>query len=175
VNVRSSTGHIVLVGLSGSGKSTIGRRLAARLGRAFVDTDDLIVARAGKPIPRVFAEDGEQVFRAIERDAVAEAVGREASVIATGGGAPMDQQNRMALWDRTYVVWLDAAVETLVRRVGRGGAGRPLLAGSASERLTALRAEREAVYAGAHLHLDTTALTTGDAVETIRHKIASEK
>ena len=167
-------GHIVLVGLSGSGKSTIGRRLATTLGRAFIDTDDLIVARAGKPIPRVFAEDGEHVFRSIEREAVAEAVALEAAVIATGGGAPMDPQNREVLWDSTYVIWLDAAVETLVRRVGASGAGRPLLAGDAAERLAALRAERQSVYAGAHFHLDTTSLTTGDAVETIRQNLTSE-
>jgi shikimate kinase len=162
-----TTGHVVHVGLSGSGKTTIGRLLAARLERPFVDTDDLIVRHAGRPIPEVFATDGEATFRAIERECVAEALAAAPSIIATGGGAPVDPTNRRALWDGNTVVWLDAPVEALVTRVGEAGAGRPLLSGGAATRLETLRREREHVYAAAHLHLDTGALSTADAVNAI--------
>ncbi|HEU5317870.1 MAG TPA: shikimate kinase [Chloroflexota bacterium] len=163
----TAAGHVVLVGLSGSGKSTVGWTLAARLGRDFVDTDDLIVQRTGRSIPDLFRDEGEAAFRAIERDAVADAVARPAAVIATGGGAPVDPANRRRLWDGGTVVWLDAPVEVLAQRVGQAGAGRPLLSGDAVGRLTALREARESVYAGAHLRLDTEALGIDRVVEAI--------
>ncbi|HET7770058.1 MAG TPA: shikimate kinase [Chloroflexota bacterium] len=147
--------HVVLVGLSGSGKSTIGRLLADRLGRPFVDTDDLIVQRAGMPIPQLFAERGEPQFRALEREAVAAALDGPAAVIATGGGAPVDENNRRVLWDGNLVVWLDAPVGALARRVGSAGDGRPLLAGGAAERLAALHVARQPVYSQAHLRVQT--------------------
>jgi shikimate kinase len=162
-----SAGHVVLIGLSGSGKSTVGKSLAARLERDFVDTDDLIVQRAGKSIPDVFRDEGEDAFRAIEREAVADAVARQPAVIATGGGAPVDPENRRRLWDGAAVVWLDAPVEALAQRVGRTGAGRPLLSGDAIGRLTQLRAAREAVYAEAHLRVDTEALGVDGAMQAI--------
>src|SRR5688572_1405187 len=107
------------------------------------------------PIPQLFAQRGEPAFRAVEREAVAEAVAGAPAVIATGGGAPVDAENRRRLWDGNLVVWLDAPVDALVRRVGAAGDGRPLLAGGAAERLAALRAAREPVYAQAHLHVQT--------------------
>jgi shikimate kinase len=159
--------HVVLVGLSGSGKTTVGRLLAARLARPFVDTDDVIERLAGKLIPDVFANDGEAAFRAIEREAVAEALKSEDAVIATGGGAPVDATNRQALWDGNTVVWLDAPVEALAQRVGETGFGRPLLSGGSATRLEALRRDRAHIYATAHLHLDTATLTAEDAVQAI--------
>jgi shikimate kinase len=139
--------HVVLVGLSGSGKSTVGRLLAARLGRPFVDTDDLIVAEAGRPIAEIFAQQGEATFRDHER-------------------------NRALLWEGNAVVWLDAPVEVLAERLGAAGAGRPLLAqgpgaGGPAARLAALRAVREAIYATAHARVDTTCLTPRQAVDGI--------
>jgi shikimate kinase len=155
VTVTAGPRHVVLVGLSGSGKSTVGRLLAARLGRVFVDTDDLVVALAGCSIPDLFASEGEKAFRAVERRAVAGAVGGPPAVIATGGGAPTDETNRAALWEGNLVVWLDAPVEVLATRVGVAGAGRPLLAGGAAERLAGLAEARRPVYATAHLRLET--------------------
>ena len=164
--------HVVLVGLSGSGKSTIGRRLAERLGRPLVDTDDLIVQRAGMPIPRLFVERGEPAFRALEREVVADAAAGEPAVIATGGGAPIDAENRRRLWEDNLVVWLDAPVEALVSRVGPEGDGRPLLAGGAAERLSALRAERAPVYELAHLHVETERCGVQGAVDAILLRVA---
>src|SRR4249920_2152552 len=86
-------GAIVLTGFMGTGKSEVGRRLAKRLGRAFVDTDQLVEARAGKTIAAIFAEDGEAAFRVLERDAVDTAAARGEAVIAVGGGAVLDAAN----------------------------------------------------------------------------------
>ncbi|HWP34554.1 MAG TPA: shikimate kinase, partial [Thermodesulfobacteriota bacterium] len=89
--------NLVLVGLMGAGKSAVGRALAARLGRPFVDTDALVEARAGRPIPAIFAAGGEAAFRALEREVVAEVASRGGQVIATGGGAVVDPASRAAL------------------------------------------------------------------------------
>jgi shikimate kinase len=151
--------HVVLVGLSGSGKSTVGPELAGLLGRAFVDTDELIASEAGTSIADIFDQQGEAAFRECERLAVRRAIDRPPAVLATGGGAPLDAANRAALWDGNLVVWLDAPVEVLVARLGAGGAVRPLLAGAPSARLAALRAAREPIYATAHARVDTAGLT----------------
>ncbi len=151
--------HVVLVGLSGSGKSTVGPLLARRLGRPFVDTDALVVRETGQPIPRIFAEQGEAAFRDLERVAVRRAIDGPPAVIATGGGAPTIGATRELLWRGNLVVWLDAPVEVLAARVGAAGAGRPLLAtddpGGPAARLAALRAAREPIYATAHLRVET--------------------
>ncbi|MBI3973255.1 MAG: shikimate kinase [Chloroflexi bacterium] len=160
--------HVVLVGLSGTGKSTAGRLLAARLGRTFLDTDDLIVERAGRSIPEIFARDGEPAFRALEREAVRLAVDGPPAVIATGGGAPVNEANRRALWDGSFVVWLHASVDTLVGRLGQSGHGRPLLAAAGpAARLSELLAQREPIYATAHARLDADTLTAAEIVEHI--------
>jgi shikimate kinase len=159
--------HVVLVGLSGSGKSTVGRLLGDRLGRPFVDTDDVVVALAGRPIPEIFAADGEAAFREVERRAVAWALEGPPGVVATGGGAPLDATNRERLWAGNLVVWLDAPVDVLVRRVGAAGAGRPLLSGGAAARLARLAEARRPVYAAAHLHLVTSGLSPADVAAAI--------
>ena len=143
---RPAPRHVVLVGLSGSGKSTVGRLLGDRLSRPFVDTDDVVVALAGRPIPEIFAAEGEAAFREVERRAAA---------------------NRERLWTGNLVVWLDAPVDVLVRRVGAAGAGRPLLSGDAAARLTRLAEARRPVYATAHLHLVTSGLTPADVATAI--------
>jgi len=109
--------HVVLVGLSGSGKSTIGPRLARRLDLLFIDTDKTVVARAGCPIDEIFATRGEATFRAFEREAVREAIAGPRSVIATGGGAPVDPENFRQLWEGNAVIWLDAPMEVLISRM----------------------------------------------------------
>ena len=164
---RPAPRHVVLVGLSGSGKSTVGRLLGDRLSRPFVDTDDVVVALAGRPIPELFAAEGEAAFREVERRAVAWALEGAPGVVATGGGAPLDAANRERLWTGNLVVWLDAPVDVLVRRVGAAGAGRPLLSGDAAARLSRLAEARRPVYATAHLHLVTSGLTPADVAAAI--------
>jgi shikimate kinase len=164
---RRAPRHVILVGLSGSGKSTVGRLLGDRLSRPFVDTDDVVVALAGRPIPEIFAAEGEAAFRAVERRAVAWALEGAPGVVATGGGAPLDAANRERLWAGNLVVWLDAPVDVLVRRVGAAGAGRPLLSGDAAARLARLAEARRPVYATAHLHLVTSGLAPADVAAAI--------
>ena len=151
--------HVILVGLSGSGKSTIGPRLARRLDLLFVDTDRSVVARAGKPIEEIFATAGEPTFRAFEREAVREAVAGPRAVISTGAGAPIDHTNRALLWEENVVVWLDAPLEVLVTRLGRsdrpGRERRPLLNGDAAARLPALLDARRPIYETAHVRVGT--------------------
>lgn len=164
----------MLVGLSGSGKSTVGRLLAAWLEVPLVDTDELVVQSAGASIPEIFRQQGEAAFRSLEARAVERAVAGPPSVLATGGGAPVSDANRRRLWRGNFVVWLDAPVPTLAARVGDSGSGRPLLAGDgardgATERLAALRAAREKVYATAHARIDTERL---DPEEVARQIVA---
>jgi shikimate kinase len=160
--------HLVLVGLMGAGKSSIGARCAERLDRAFVDTDEVVETLAGVPVASIFANGGESEFRALEKQAVAEVCASPTPlVIACGGGAIIDADNRRRLRDAGFVVWLRAPVDVLAARVG-DGAGRPLLAGDPRVALSRLAAAREAAYAAAaDATVDTGDATIDDAVEQI--------
>ncbi len=109
--------NIALIGYRGSGKSAVGKLLAARLGMAFCDTDELIVAQAGKSIREIFAAGGEPAFRALERDAVAQAAAQDNTVIAAGGGVVLDPANVAALKRNAKIVWLSAPAEVLYQRI----------------------------------------------------------
>ncbi|GGA48760.1 shikimate kinase [Sphingomonas psychrolutea] len=119
---------IVLVGLMGAGKSTVGRRLATRLGLPFVDADTEIEAAAGMSIPDIFERFGEPYFRDGERRVIARLMNGEKRVIATGGGAFIDPDTRAAILARGFAVWLDAKPSVLADRVSRRDT-RPLLRG----------------------------------------------
>ncbi len=142
--------HLVLIGLMGAGKTSVGRRCADALGRGFVDTDDVIRATSGMTIPEIFEHDGESGFRSRERTAVAEVVASpDALVIACGGGAVVDPDNRRALGAVGFVVWLTADPNELAARVSADGVEtRPLLAGGpTTATLTRLADARQAAYA----------------------------
>ena len=133
--------NIVLVGMPGSGKSTVGRAVARALGRTFYDADAVIEERAGKPITRIFAEEGEAAFRDLEH-AVLTDLGRQSGVvIATGGGAVCSARNLPPLWENGRVYWLRRPVEALPTE------GRPL--STSRERLRAMEREREPFYRSA--------------------------
>jgi shikimate kinase/3-dehydroquinate synthase len=144
---------IVLVGLPGAGKSTIGRSLAATLGRRFVDTDELIAGPGGNVGARLRAL-GEPAFRETEARVIEEALTNPEAVIATGGGALDDPINRWRLWHHGITVWLDAADGTLLGRLAADPIERPLLDGDPAAVLAALRLRREAFYRAADVHLD---------------------
>lgn len=145
---------IVLVGLPGSGKSAVGRLVAERLGRRFIDLDGFIAERTGRTPAAIISADGEPAFRRIEADAVLAAAAVPGAVIATGGGAPISPLNRWALWGAGHVTWLDAPDDVLLARLTRDAAVvRPLLAGDAVTAIAALRAARERYYAAADQHL----------------------
>lgn len=143
-------GHVVLVGLMGSGKTTAGRRAAARLEREFIDADRALEEIADRTIPEIFDTDGEAGFRAIETDVLEELLEHhQPTVIATGGGVVLAEANRRILRDPSItVVWLDASPAFLASRV-EGKPGRPLLAGDepAAAVLGRLHAERAPLYA----------------------------
>lgn len=146
---------IVLVGLMGAGKSTVGRRLAHRLKLPFLDADSEIEAAAGMSISDIFATYGEAHFRDGEVRVIRRLLSQPRHVLATGGGAFMRSETRQAIAENGISVWLRADLDTLVKRVSRRG-GRPLLAeGDARETLSGLIAERYPVYALADIIVDT--------------------
>ena len=144
---------IALVGMMGVGKTSIGRRLAQRLQIPFVDADQEIVDAAGLSIPEIFEKFGEAHFRDGERRVIARLFDGKRKIIATGGGAFVNEETRKLMLERAIVIWLDADIDTLVERTARKG-DRPLLAnGDAREILTKLAQERNPLYAQAHVHV----------------------
>lgn len=144
---------IVLVGLMGVGKTTIGRRLSTRLGLPFVDADAEIESAAGQTISEIFERFGEAHFRDGERRVIARLIEGPPKVLATGGGAFVHDQTRALILEKAIAVWLDADIATLVERVGRRS-NRPLLAGrDAKTVLTELAAVRNPLYAQAQIHV----------------------
>jgi len=139
--------HVVLVGMMGAGKSSVGRALAAELGRPLYDSDEMIEQRAGRSVREIWQADGEPVFRALETETLIEALDAdEPAVIAAAGGIVLAEANRRALVDSdAYVVWLVAGVELLLDRV-RNGMHRPLLDDDPEGTLRRLHSEREALY-----------------------------
>jgi shikimate kinase len=128
----------------GAGKSTVGHRLASRLGLGFRDTDADIAATAGKTVQDIFVEDGEEAFRALERDAVAAAVQEHDGILSLGGGAVLDPSTRQILTGQT-VVFLSVGLADAVKRVGLGQ-GRPLLIGNVRGTIKKLLDERAPIY-----------------------------
>lgn len=149
-------GSIFLVGMMGSGKTSVGRRLATLLGLDFVDSDQEIVNRTGAEIPLIFEFEGEQGFRSREKTVIDELSRRPGVVLATGGGAVLDSDNRRRLRERGCVVYLNARLEHLVKRTC-GDRNRPLLqTEDPSAKLAALLKERDPLYREvAHLVMKT--------------------
>ena len=119
-DIARETGNIVLVGMPGSGKSTVGKALAEAMGRPLVDTDTLIVEATGRPIPEIFASDGEEVFRTLETEAVKKAGMMSAAVIATGGGVVTRERNYAPLSQNAKIVFIHRDLDKLPVK------GRPL-------------------------------------------------
>jgi shikimate kinase len=161
--------NVILVGFMGAGKSTIGRLLARRLGRCFVETDAMITAREGRPIPEIFADRGEPHFRRLEADVLEALADKHGHVIATGGGFPCGPGVMDRLLELGTVVWLAADFDAAYARANRAG-GRPMLAGRSAEEAAALYRARQDFYRRAHLAIDTTHLAVDQVVARIvRH------
>ena len=164
---------IVLVGLMGVGKSTIGRRLARRLGLPFVDSDDEIEKAADHKIAEIFDRFGEAGFRDGERRVIMRLIEGPPKVIATGGGAFMDERTRALILERCIAIWLDADPATLAERVSRRD-HRPLLRGRDPLPLLEELAEaRNPIYAQAHLHVQSQSVPHESAVGRIIEALAS--
>lgn len=163
---------IVLVGLMGAGKSTVGKRLARRLGMEFVDSDSEIELAASHSIAEIFGRFGEESFRDGERRVIARLIEGPPKVIATGGGAFMNDRTRALILERCVAVWLDADVETLAERVSRRDT-RPLL--KDKDPLLLLRdlaGSRNPIYAEAHIHIRSHPMPHDQAVERIIEALA---
>jgi shikimate kinase len=156
-------GNVVLVGFMGAGKSVCGRLLARRLGRCFVETDDMVVSLDGRPIPEIFRQDGEETFRRLEGEAVTALSLKSGDVIATGGGLPCREGRMEALRELGTVVWLRGDLPELLVRARRAGA-RPMLSSRTPEEIEALFRARESYYARAHLSVDTAGLGVDQVV-----------
>jgi shikimate kinase len=158
---------IVLVGLMGAGKSTVGRRLAARLRLPFVDADREIERAAGMSIPEIFETFGEDGFRDGERRVIARLIDGTPRVVATGGGAFVNDETRALILARSTTIWLDADLDVLAERVARRD-DRPLLIGrDARQVLGELAAVRNPLYAQAHIHIRSQPLPHEAAVDAI--------
>lgn len=158
--------HVVLTGFMAVGKTAVGKRLARRLGRDFVDTDELIEERAGMSVAELFEKRGEQAFRALEREIVGSLEPAEAMVIATGGGTFIDEQSRSRLRRMGIVVCLVTSIETVLERVSRNNK-RPLAAGAGRERLERLFLERMPAYRQADVLIETDGLTVDQSVSRV--------
>jgi shikimate kinase len=150
------SGNLFLVGMMGAGKTTLGKALAQRLRREFVDTDRLLVERTGVPVATVFEIEGEDGFRRRESAVLAEICARDGSVVATGGGVVLDECNRRLMRESGTVVYLKARVESLWERT-RHDSSRPLLATpNPRERLAEILDERDPLYReAAHIIVET--------------------
>ncbi len=154
---------VVLVGLMGVGKSTVGKKLAAMLDTDFVDADEAIEAAAAMSVAEIFERFGEPHFRDGERRVIARLIEEGHGVIATGGGAFVHPDTRALILERAIAVWIDADTGTLVERTARN-ANRPLLkGGNPAEILERLRRDREPAYAQAPIHVES---ATGPHAET---------
>jgi shikimate kinase len=160
--------HVALVGFMASGKSTIGRKLARRLGWLFVDTDALIVREHGA-IPAIFETQGEAAFRMYEQSAIRAALDRTPShIIALGGGALTLSENRLLLEERAHRVFIRVSPEQVFARIRRSRGTRPMLGTAPTlERIRELYAARMADYAGADLVVDASQVSDAGVIDQI--------
>jgi len=164
---------VVLVGVPGSGKTTVGTMLAERLGLPFRDTDHDIEVSQGKPVPDIFVDSGEEFFRALEREAVATALAEHDGVLALGGGAVLDAGTRELLLEQP-TVWLQVGASSGAHRVGLD-VPRPVLLGNVRGRLMTLLAERGPLYAEvARLSVDTDGRTPEEVADLVVAGLALE-
>ena len=162
--------NLVLIGFMGTGKSTIGKKLARRLNWSFKDTDYEIEQNEGKSIPEIFTAKGEIVFRELETAALKQILSASAQVVSTGGGCVLAEENRQLMLNNGFIIALSATADTIVSRV-EDKADRPLLAGDPRERVTALLAKRQGLYDFAHLLIHTDDREPDEIVEQILREI----
>ena len=164
--------NVILVGFMGAGKSSVGRLLAKRLGRCFVETDDLIVAKEGRSVPEIFRTHGEARFRELEAEVLDLLKLKRGDVIATGGGFPCREGRMEALRAMGTVLWLTGEFDLLYERALRSGS-RPLLDGKPKAEVAALYRAREPYYRQAHFTVETTKAGVDHAVRRIQALLRS--
>ncbi len=159
--------NLVIAGFMGTGKSTIGKKIAAKLNRVFIDTDVEIERRAGMSIPEIFKAQGEAAFRAMETALARELSTREKLIISTGGGMLMNEENRALLSSNGFVVCLVASPEALEKRL-QGARGRPLAA-----QWRELYEKRRPIYEALPVHIDTSDRTPAVVIQEILQRWSS--
>jgi shikimate kinase len=166
--------NVALVGFMGAGKSTVGRELAVRLGKTFVETDSLAEERAGMAVSDVFARQGEQYFRDLESAVVREVAGLRDCVIACGGGVVLRDDNVVALRASAVLVYLEASPQSVLDRLGPRSAVRPLLSGEErAQRVLELMSQRQPVYAAAaDITVPTDGLRVDQVVRNVEERLA---
>jgi shikimate kinase len=164
--------NIILIGYRGTGKTTLGRELAKELGYRFIDTDEEVVRENGKTIPEIFAEYGEPHFRELESAALAGVTSGEKSVISTGGGIILREENRRLIMKRGFRAYLTASPEVIYQRIHRDS-NRPSLTGkSPMDEILELLDNRRAFYEEvAEITLDTGKMPLAECVRLIRNKV----
>ncbi|SEB43623.1 shikimate kinase [Paenibacillus sp. GP183] len=158
--------NVILVGFMGTGKSTVGKLLAKRLGWTFIDMDERIEKEQRMPIRELFRIHGESYFRDLETKALSAQLDADQQIVATGGGAVLAEENRSCMLDNGWVIALTANPDTIISRVSRDQ-NRPLLQGNLQERVNTLLEERKHAYEFAHVTIDTTHLNTDQIVDLI--------
>lgn len=169
--------NLILTGFMGTGKTTIGRLLAERLDRRFIDMDQQIEAHFGKPIPQIFAEEGEPAFRVVEAQLCARLAQEPGLVISTGGGALVNPGNRAVLSERGVIICLTATVDEILKRID-AEQHRPLLPGDRAERSRRIRDllhQRRHAYAAIPYQVDTTGRTPVQVVEAVLQALEAHR
>ncbi|TXK85734.1 shikimate kinase [Paenibacillus sp. N3.4] len=161
-----TTSNIVLVGFMGTGKSTVGQKLAERLSWTFQDSDAFLESQQQMSIPELFRKHGEVHFRVLESEALAHILRGTGQIVATGGGAVLAESNRACMLQNGFVVALKASPEVIIQRVS-SDTNRPLLQGNLEDRVHTLLEQRKAAYDFATMSIDTTELTTEQIVNLI--------
>ncbi|MDI6716045.1 MAG: shikimate kinase [Actinomycetota bacterium] len=169
--------NIALVGPMGSGKTTVGRVLSSQLGYQFIDVDQYVEKKAEKSIPEIFSSDGEDAFRQLESEALVEILQGSAAIISCGGGIVLREENRKALKQKAFVVYLKAEPSELFVRVGNTADKRPLLnVSNPKVEIDRLLKEREPLYQDvADLVVDTTGKNLDEVVESIIEVVEARK
>ena len=170
---------ITLIGYRGSGKSVVAGLLAGMLDLTWIDSDDVIEARAGSSISEIFAQDGEPEFRRIEQDVIRDLTGQDSLIIAAGGGAILDPENRQRMKDSGPVVWLQASVQQLASRIQQDKSTanrRPSLTGqSAAEEIENVLTERLPHYADVStIRVNTDGLSPNQVATEIRCQLSAQ-
>ena len=164
---QASRDKLILIGFMGTGKSSVSRQLAEKLGWQRLDADEEIERSEGRTISSIFASDGEAAFRAIETRVLTGLLDLEKSIVlATGGGAVLREENRRAMLGGGFVVALHASPDRIIARV-KSDTARPLLQGDIESKVNALLEQRKGIYDFAHLSIDTTNLAVEEVVEVI--------
>lgn len=169
-NRRMDCENIILIGLMGTGKSTVGKELAAALKWDLVDTDQRIEEMAGASIAQIFDSEGEESFRQRETEVLQEVLQGSRQVVVTGGGSVLRPHNRQLMRERGMVIQLQASEQELIRRLSRDQS-RPLLRGDVAARIRQLMQERAGLYDFAQLHIQTSGKSVTEVVAEIMRQL----